>query len=401
MPRRYKNSNNRKNFIFFVLAVVVIFLNVNQKDSNKKISQEKTSPEKIRHTVKLKKASPEHSKIAQKLNQAVALEKNKKYSEAVALFNEITAEISQSKTLNNEYKAYIWELKTNLHLRLWQHADAKMAVVEALRLGSAKQIKNLKQRADWLSNVIEKINLERNKKTAYIASPFVGPSKKFTGEIGIIHIFLEDKNSRSWGLKQRTISLTAMNKAKEWFKKEVSKYKKSVTFKQRIYLINRNPAIKRMSIGTEKKHIRDSMVLAKLAVKQLGATSIRDFLNSQKAKMQTDEVMLLLHLNKKGRSFAKRCLFNCGASGEYTYILENAVVKQWQAMEYAQAHETLHLFGADDLYNIKGSIFFATRDIMNYTSKYLDASIIEPITAYGIGLITTKPKTPFKINFIR
>ena len=70
-------------------------------------------------------------------------------------------------------------------------------------------------------------------------------------------------------------------------------------------------------------------------------------------------------------------------------------------MEYAQAHESLHLFGADDLYNIKQSIYFATRDIMNYPSKYLDASVIEPVTAYGIGLINKKPEAPFKIKTIK
>ena len=78
--------------------------------------------------------------------------------------------------------------------------------------------------------------------------------------------------------------------------------------------------------------------------------------------------------------------------------MEKPDVKFWQSMGYAQAHEALHLFGADDLYNIEQARYYAVRDIMNYPASILDASTIDDITAYSIGLTDQKPKTPFEIK---
>ncbi|MCW9017774.1 MAG: hypothetical protein OQJ89_12460, partial [Kangiellaceae bacterium] len=62
-----------------------------------------------------------------------------------------------------------------------------------------------------------------------------------------------------------------------------------------------------------------------------------------------------------------------------------------------QAHEMLHVFGADDLYSIKGAREYAVTDIMNYQSKKLSDSQIHPVTAYAIGWQKEPPKSPFKI----
>lgn len=400
MPRyRRKKTHSGKNFKFFIWSIIVtiiVFIKINEAPQ-----PDKTESQLTRNKIVKNKISPVVTRVNEKLNQAVHLEKKKKFTEAIAVLNSATREINLSTEFSDQFKSYVWDLKTNLHLRLWQYADAKEAITEALRFADKGQKKNLIKKSDWLENVIEKVNKERNKNTSYLASPNVGPAANFFGDIGIVHLFVEEKTSKSWGLKQRSISLTAMNKAKKWFKKETYKYGKSVNFKQRVYLINRNPAIKRLSLATDKKRYRYANAIVDLAVKQLGGKSILSFLYAQKKAMQVNEVMLLVHINKSGRSFAKRCLFKCATTGEYTYILEDASVKKWQSMEYAQAHESLHLFGADDLYNIKQSIYFATRDIMNYPSKYLDASVIEPVTAYGIGLINKKPEAPFKIKTIK
>ena len=369
--RKKKSGNFFSILIWIIIVAVFIFNKINDPEQVVKT-------ENPRNQVFQKKTPEEVKQVNKKLNLAIRLENNKKYTEANEVFNSAVEDLRISSIFTNQFKSDVWALKTDFHLRLWQHADAKMSL-----------------------DVVEKANKERDENSSYVASPNVGPAAKFMGEIGIVHLFVEEKTGQSWGLKQRTISLTAMDKAKEWFKKETTKYGKSVNFKQRVYLINRNPAIKRLSLGTDKKRYRYAQAIVKLAVKQLGNNTILSFLNKNKKEMQVQEVMLMVHINKSGRSFAKRCLFQCASTGEYTFILEDAAVKKWQSMEYAQAHESLHLFGAADLYNIKQSAYFATRDIMNYPSRYLDANVIEPITAYGIGLINEKPVTPFKIKRIK
>ena len=134
-------------------------------------------------------------------------------------------------------------------MRLWQHVDAMLALNEAMLLATPQQRKRLLDRADWLENVVEQNNKERNQKTSYIASPNVGPSAKLVGEVGVIHLFIEEKSGGSWGLKQRTLSLTAMGKAKAWLAREAGKYGKSVNFQHRAFVIDHNPVIKRLTIG--------------------------------------------------------------------------------------------------------------------------------------------------------
>jgi hypothetical protein len=65
---------------------------------------------------------------------------------------------------------------------------------------------------------------------------------------------------------------------------------------------------------------------------------------------------------------------------------------------YAQAHEGLHLFGADDLYNIDKARDYAVRDIMNHLPRYLFEARIDSITAYAIGWLADQPEAPFPIE---
>ena len=112
---------------------------------------------------------------------------------------------------------------------------------------------------------------------------------------------------------------------------------------------------------------------------------------------RADQAVLILHLARDGRSLSRRCLVSCGPDGEFAYVLEAVTPKRWDRLAYAQAHETLHLFGADDLYNIRGAHDYAARDIMNYPSRLLRASTLEPITAYATGLQRERPAAPFRI----
>lgn len=395
--RRKKSSLEKyfKLFLWIFLVSVYVIHEVTKPPKPKDIA---VQPGKYR-TAK-NNNSTTVKRINQKLKQVEQLEKNEQYNQAVDLLGRIAVEVETSSEFNDPYKSYVWSLKSDLHIRLWQHLDAQVALKKARYFANAKQTVFINKRAEWLKKAIQQSNKERDKYIDYVASPNVGPAAKFSGNIGIIHIFVEEKSGLSWGLKQRTVTLTAMDKSKAWLKKETAKYGKSVEFKQRVYLVNRNPVIKRMNVGSQKDRYHYSKAIVKLAVKQLGGRNILSFLNKQKKEMQVDEVMLLVHVNKKGRSFAKRCYFRCSSSGEYSYIIAEAVVKQWQDLEYVQAHEALHLFGADDLYSIKKAKNYAPHDIMNYQSRYLNANAIEPVTAYGIGLIDKKPETPFRIKKI-
>ena len=132
------------------------------------------------------------------------------------------------------------------------------------------------------------------------------------------------------------------------------------------------------------------------AVSKLGFDTPSQFLKKMKQEEQADNAMLFLHLNKQARSFAWPCTYRW-CEEEYTFILEPIKDPRWQSLHYAIAHEGLHLFGADDLYNIENAKTYATNDIMHYASRYLEDSEIDSLTAYAIGWSDFKPHTPFPI----
>ena len=134
-----------------------------------------------------------------------------------------------------------------------------------------------------------------------------------------------------------------------------------------------------------------------LATRQLGERSVLDFIERIKQEEDADQAILLFHLDRDDRSFASRCMWRCPPEGEYAYILGAARPKNVREIAHVQAHETLHLFGADDLYKIKNAKYYAPRDIMNYRSRMLEAGRLEPITAYAVGLLEEKPDAPFEI----
>ena len=171
------------------------------------------------------------------------------------------------------------------------------------------------------------------------------------------------------------------------------------TFVNRIFQINKDPTLsllhKKLNLfGTAQA---SQLPFARYVVRKLGFTSINSFLSTLKSKEFASNALLIIHLNKRARSFAEPC--NHGwCNEEATYILEPVKNCRWQSLHYVLAHEVLHLFGADDLYNIRAAKNYVSADIMHYGSRYLEDSEIRSLTAYAIGWTNVTPSTPFTIR---
>ena len=244
---------------------------------------------------------------------------------------------------------------------------------------------------------IDDMNQERDVHDVYRASPNVGPSATLQGKVVLIYVFLTDSSMHDWSLRERTSTLNTWALAQQWLTSRANQYASDISFTQRVFVINKHPVIKRLNVGDQSGHYRNAENVAHLAASQFGYDSILAFINAIKRQEKADQAILIYHIAKEGRSFASRCMHQCDTSGEYVFLMETPNIKQWQSLGYTQAHESLHLFGADDLYNIKLAKYFAVRDIMNYPSSVLEASTLEDLTAFAIGLRKRRPPTPFKV----
>jgi hypothetical protein len=85
-----------------------------------------------------------------------------------------------------------------------------------------------------------------------------------------------------------------------------------------------------------------------------------------------------------------------GRAAELAYVLE----PDWNVASRSllATHEMLHLFGADDLYEVRGVPADELDDVMNAECDGLAKTIIGETTAYAIGWIAAPPKRAFSFS---
>jgi hypothetical protein len=290
-------------------------------------------------------------------------------------------------------------LKGKVHWSLWEYVEADQAWQTAERYAKTSAQKGmLTQLTRDSQRVVHDINRERNHRDVYLASPHVGPASELKGKVALIYVFLVDSSGNSWSLRDRSYVENTWHQAQAWLQEKARRYGSQVSFSQRLFLVDKNPRIARLRVGDVSNQFKHVDQVAMLAAKQLGFPSVLAFTDHINQEEHADQAMLLFHLARDGRSFASRCLRRCSNLGEFVVLLESARSKKWQSLQYAQAHESLHLFGADDLYNIRNAKYYEVRDIMNYPSSQLQASTLEALTAWSVGLDARKPDAPFKIK---
>lgn len=306
-------------------------------------------------------------------------------------------QLESGPAMRDRVATRIYTLRGDVHWDLFQYIDAVADWRRAEAWASREERRALEQRVAATHSRLEAENTERNNRTVYVAAPNVGPAAILAGRIAVAYVFVQDHGGATWGLRDRELALASWGMAERWLAARAKQYGASVSFTRRVYLVDRNPAVRRLRVAYGQAHRRDDDQVARLVADQLGATSVLGFLYALQYHAGADQAVLILHIARDDRSMACRCVEHCGPDGEFAFLLESVTPKGWNELGYAQAHETLHLFGADDLYNIRGAYAYAPRDIMNYRSRFLSASTLEPITAYATGLRRDPPAAPFRI----
>lgn len=340
----------------------------------------------------------EHQQIIELYKQSRLYMVEERYDEALTNLEQALAGVEQDATFPQEIRIEILFAKAKAHHELWQHIDAQNTLEKLLPLVEGGRQNNIYRMLREAETIVEGYNSERQKNTTYIASPGAGPASRLEGKVVAIRIFVEDGGGGDWSLRKQDFANRNWQTAKQWLVKQAAKYQRRVSFTERTFIISRNPLIQRLRVGSVDESYLNASEVARLVVQQLGARSIDQFIENIRKQENADQAIMHIQIERDQRSFAHRCRRRCSSDSEYSYIFESARSKRWQSMEYTQAHETLHLFGAADLYNIRNARYYAHRDIMNYPSRFLSASTLEPLTAYAVGIYNKKPETPFPVT---
>ncbi len=316
----------------------------------------------------------------------------------LSVVERLVADMDSLGGFSERFRVRAYRLKGDVHRSLWQYVEARRAWRQALVLAKPAEAQALRDRLADLERIIESSNSERDKNTKYVAAPRVGPAGELRGRVVVAYVFVEDGGGGEWTLRTRQQALASWGAAEAWLARAAEGYGAAVEFTRRVFVVDRDPAIQRRTVGLAKDGRSEiGSEVSELVAHRLGDRHVRGLLERLRQEAGADQATLFLHLPRDARSFARRCLVGCGPTGEYAYIMKEARPRDWEQIEATQAHETLHLFGADDLYDIRDAKFYAPRDIMNYHSPLLALSRMEPVTGFAVGLVAGPVRAPFEI----
>lgn len=151
-----------------------------------------------------------------------------------------------------------------------------------------------------------------------------------------------------------------------------------------------------------------SIDVLKQAASEIGYSSTKAMIESFRELYQTDEVICLTVFNKNGTAYAINPKRNSGYDiDEHCIIFVRDLTSNGNDPVGSQssvvAHETLHLFGAEDFYSNAqrkdlAKIYYPY-DIMLGTAYYISNNNIGDATAFYIGWINDPPSILFDSNW--
>jgi len=302
--------------------------------------------------------------------------------------------------LGTHYVAQTYAYKAKAHIGLWQYIDAETTIQQALPYADALLQATLTRMLDEVQGRITDNDTERNEQHIYHASPGIGPARTLHGKVVIAYVFVDDGHHSTWSLKSEQYVLRQLDRVQRWFQAQAQGYGiTGLRFTRRIFHYDKDPWLRNALPSLRIDDAQTGYDIAQRAADLQGAPSVNAFLYRLIRQEAADQALLLLHVNLDKRSFAHRCWTRCPEQAEYAYLLKSPKRRSWDAMAYVQAHEALHLFGADDLYNLQGGSYYAPRDIMHHSARYIEASTLDSITAFGVGWVDQPPHAlPFPLQ---
>ena len=306
----------------------------------------------------------------------------------------------------------------NLHLLAADIHHSRWHVVYALEHYTQAQGHIFTQRVEDQINQLKKhlkqYEKERGLFQEYVATKYSGPAKTLTGKVLVAYVFIDEGLKTRWSNKTKLRTQQTLSLVQQWQQQKAKEYGvDSISFINKTFVARRNPTLKQPNKVSFTSSGQEIEKYVTMVANSLGENSIGEFIEKQVKLNGADQGVVILHSNFDQRSFAHRCgythkqkVFKNGryqtkflsqCKNEYVMLMEQVKRNRWDKMHYAQAHEIMHVFGAADLYNIEAASNYAVTDIMNYQSKNLIHSQVEPITAYAIGWLDEKPQAPFKV----
>lgn len=221
----------------------------------------------------------------------------------------------------------------------------------------------------------------------------IGSAGKLEGKIYLLTVFEAEEE---WAYEDKMKYYQKIREAQQWLINEARRYGKNICFEDGCFGLEETIIIPEIKVGGGTSN-EDVDIIEPILIK-LGYKGNLDFIDWVRANIECDHCVVLVVVNKAGRSYA---LSHCEKTAPKFYLescfLHTRYASGQPAYPASIAHEICHCFGAWDLYDTWQTSQeidrLASLHYPNSIMHRLDADInrltIDEVTAWRVGLTET------------
>jgi len=300
--------------------------------------------------------------------------------------------LERAEGADPKLRALLLSWAADVHARRFHLHRARDALTRAIELAPTDA------RRYWLANLEEAIlrsEGEHELMPFYYAVRGAGPAKELRGRVVVVYLLVDPEGPGRWTDVDRAFARSTLRRVERWYaEKAEARGVRALEFVDRIFQLpvaaGELPLLRNVNFarGTAWK-----------LANNLGHDSVGQLLAALAAEERAEQVLFLVHSPQRARSFATPCGRMLGyCDGEIAFIYEPNGPSTWDSLAFTLAHEGLHLFGADDLYNVRGAEDYEPTDVMHHQSANLKYADVGDLTAWAVGWARDRPITPFPVE---
>lgn len=245
--------------------------------------------------------------------------------------------------------------------------------------------------------------------TSFRATYNLGTCKKLEGNIVVLFLFADDSESNWDSDTLSKFEASQTQKALTYLEEKAAQYGKNLKFIKKSYsVIGGQNTIYSKAIKKDGSSYDISYDALENICENMGYGTSDGLFTEVRKEYPNYEIVPIILLNKDGTSYARHAATADSAMPDHCIVfIRNLGITSAPFLPGNRtstiAHEILHLYGAEDFYNMEGRSALAGEyypsDIMYYVDGFINRNKISDFTAYSVGWTDDIPDICYNENW--
>lgn len=230
--------------------------------------------------------------------------------------------------------------------------------------------------------------------SVYRARRDQGSARRLASSNGVLHIFARGRNTEPWNAEDEAKTRRRIEEADQWMAARATESGPDLqpVFEHRFLILADEPFWRRIDVpdADSSREYRKAWLQAILV--RFQAASYAELFDQVFGERKPGNRSVVFHVAKKDISLSVLAPYRKEPTDlESVFVPSEA--SEWTPFydAVAYAHEFLHLYGADDLFNKAKDPDAPEADVMNFGAHRLDDCLLSALTRYAIGWADRPP----------